>query len=45
MQLANVHNYSSNSRQWKKFDVVCYCVCSNIENSELFAKGCTQYRH
>ena len=30
--------YSSNSKQWKKFDEVYCCVCKNIEKIEMFAK-------
>ena len=37
--------YSSNSRQWKKLEEDCCCVCKTIENSEIFIIGFIQHRY
>ena len=34
----NVCTYSSNSRQWKKFNDVCCCICKTVENSEMLCQ-------
>ena len=41
----NVCTYSSNSRQWKKFNEVCCCICKTVENSEMYVKSYFQHRY
>ena len=41
----NVSTYRSNSRQWKKFNEVCCCICKTVENSEMYVKSYFQHRY
>ena len=45
MLQANEYMYSSNSKQWKKFNEVCCCVWKNFQNGEIFAKYLIQNRY
>ena len=44
MQQANMYLYSSNSKQWKKFDEVYFCTCKNVKTANFFAKDFIQHR-